>query len=129
MWPSKFVLAKELFVPKLCFIRHLTVNTRAMFLWIPLQVIFSIWYFRLQLKTKIWNYIVLVSILVKQPVFKRFSIVLGLEVCINLSTKINTSLARTILIVILEYQVSGFFCTRFEVKFSTLIQTMRNLIG
>ena len=54
----KFVLTKRLFMPRPCFTCHLTAKNCAIFSWFHLQVIFSS---RLlpQLKTKIWNYIVL----------------------------------------------------------------------
>ena len=55
----KFILGKGFFVPRLCFICHLTAKSRAIFLWLPLQVIFSIWYFKQQTKAQIRNYIVL----------------------------------------------------------------------
>ena len=92
----KFVIAKELFVPRPCFLRHLTTKSRVMFSWLPLQVIFSIWYFKPQLKTKIWNYIVLLSTLVKEPVCRQFFIVSELEICKKLSIKVNSFLARVL---------------------------------
>lgn len=89
----KFVFAEELFVPRPCFILYLTAKRHAMFSWPSLQVIFSGWYFKPRLKTKIWNYIVSVSILVQEPVGKWFFITSRLEICVNLNIKINSSLA------------------------------------
>ena len=75
---------------------HLTAKIPEIFLWLPLQVIFSIWYFQPQLKTKIWNYIILVPISLKDPVSKQFFIASGLEICIHLRIIVNSSLVRAI---------------------------------
>ena len=71
----RFVLTKELFVIRPCFIDHLTAKKCAMFSWLSLQVIFGIWYFKLQLA----------SLIVSE-----------LENSINLSIKVHSSLARPI---------------------------------